>query len=312
MPLTYNRIILAKAEETYGTSAAPAGTDAVKVMNDLKLTPLQMELADRDLLYPYAGNRPRLVTQRLAGISFSFEISGSGTAGTPPACGVFFRAAGYGQTIVTDTSVTYAPIGALYEGITIDCRHGGKKHLITGVRGNLSVELKVGEPPMGRFEGLGFYAVPSDQTNPSLTFSNQADPLIVNADNTTPVSVFSYSACLESFSLNAGRSPKLHQRAGCTKQIRVDTERKPEGEVVIESPTITAKNYFADATAQTLGAISFTHGATAGNIFAFSADTNSLGDPDYEDADGVEMLKLPFMPIPTATDGYDDHEFVFT
>jgi len=26
----------------------------------------------------------------------------------------------------------------------------------------------------------------------------------------------------------------------------------------------------------------------------------------------VELLKLPFMPIPTAGDGYDDHSFTFT
>jgi hypothetical protein len=312
MPLTYNRIILAKAESTYGTSAAPAGTDAVRIMNDLQLSPLQLELADRDLLYPYVGNRPRLVTQKLAAVSFSFELTGSGTAGTAPKTGLFFRAAGYSETIVADTSVTYAPIGASYEGITIDCRHGGKKHLITGVRGDISVELKAGEAPMGKFEGLGFYNAPTDTANPSLTFSGQADPLVVNADNTTPVSVFSYSACMESFSLKGGRSAKLHQRAGCTKQIRIDTERKPEGEILIESPTITAKNFFSEAAGQTLGGISWTHGTTAGNILAFASSSNSLGDPEYDDGDGVELLKLPFMPIPTATNGYDDHSFVFT
>ena len=52
MPLTYNRLILAKAESTYGTSSAPAGTDAIRVMSDLKLSPLQMELAERDILAP--------------------------------------------------------------------------------------------------------------------------------------------------------------------------------------------------------------------------------------------------------------------
>jgi hypothetical protein len=134
----------------------------------------------------------------------------------------------------------------------------------------------------------------------------------VNADNTTPVSVFSYSACMESFSLKAGRSPKLHQRAGCTKQIRIDTERAPEGEILIESPTIAAKNYFSEATSQTLGGISWTHGTTAGNIVSFTSSSNSLGDPTYEDGDGVELLKLPFMPIPSAGNGYDDHSFVFT
>ncbi len=312
MPTTFNRLVLAKAESTYGTPETLTGSDVVRIGNDLQLSPLQMELIDRDLLYPYAGNRPRTVSQKLAAVSFSFELTGSGAAGTAPKTGLFFRAAGYGETIVASTSVTYEPIGTGFEGLTLNVHHGGKRHILSGVRGELSIELKTGEIPVGKFDGMGFYTAPTDTANPSLTFADQADPLVVNADNTTPVSVFSYSACMESFSLNAGRSPKLHQRAGCTKQIRIDTERKPEGEVVIESPTIAQKNYFSAATAQTLGAISWTHGATAGNIVAFSASSNSLGDPEYDDGDGVELLKLPFMPIPTAGDGYDDHSFTFT
>ena len=312
MPLTYNRLILGKIETTYGTSSAPAGTDAIRVLNDLKLSPLQMELAERDILGPYVGSRPQYVTQRLAQVEFSFELVSSGIAGTAPKCGVLFRAAGYGESIVASTSVTYAPIGASYESITLDVRHGGKKHLLAGVRGELSFELKTGDLPIGKFSGLGFYAAPTDQSNPTATYSAQAEPLFVGADNTTPVSAFSYGVCLDSFSFNSGRSPKLHQRAGCTKQIRIDTERKPEGEIVIESPTIAQKDYFSLASAQTQGAISWTHGTTAGNIVAFSAPTNSLGDPEYDDGDGVELLKLPFLPIPSAGNGYDDHTFVFT
>jgi hypothetical protein len=312
MPLTYNRLLLAKVETTYNTSAAPTGTDAFLVGNDLSLQPLQMELVERDLLYPFLGNRSRLPTQRLAGISFSFELAGSGTAGIAPKPGLFLRASGYGETIVPATSVTYAPIGSSYEGITIDCRYDGKKHLITGVRGTVEFEGQANQVGRGKFSGLGFYATPTDTANPSQTFSHQASPAIINSDNTTPVSVHNYGACMQSFSFKAGRSPKLHQRAGCSKQIRIDTERNPEGEIVIESPTITQKDYFSAAANQTLAGISFTHGATAGNIVAFNFNNCSLGDPEYEDSDGVEMLKLSFMPIPSATNGYDDHTIVFT
>jgi hypothetical protein len=311
MPLTYDRLILGAIETTYSTAATTSGSDAIRV-NNLSLSPLQMELLDRELLYPYVGNRPRLATQRMAGISFDFELTGSGTAGTAPKTGIFFRAAGYGQTVVTSTSVTYAPIGSGYEGATIDARHGGKRHLIAGVRGTLDFEGATNGLLIGKFSGMGFYATPTDTANPSQTFSAQAAPVIINADNTTPVSVHGYAACMQSFSFKAGRSPKLHQRAGCTKQVRIDTERNPEGEILIESPTIAQKDYFTPAANQTLAGISFTHGTTAGNIVSFNFNNCSLGDPEYDDSDGVEMLKLPFMPIPSATNGYDDHTIVFT
>ena len=50
MPATFNRMVLAKAETTYATPNAPAGSDALQVGNDLKLNPLQLGLVDRDLL----------------------------------------------------------------------------------------------------------------------------------------------------------------------------------------------------------------------------------------------------------------------
>jgi hypothetical protein len=311
-PLTRNRLILAKAETTYGTSAAPAGADAIRVMNDLQLNPLQMELVNRELLYGWIGNVPRAVVQRLAQISFSFELAGSGTAGTAPKTGVFFRAAGYSQTIVASTSVTYAPIGTGFEGITINCRHGGKQHLLTGVRGGLSLELTTNQIAMGKFDGIGIFNAITDQTDPTPTYDLQTDGLVVNSDNTPTVSVGGFSACFESFTFNSGRSPVFRQLAGCTKRIRIDQDRRPEGEITIESPTIAAKNFFADASAQTATAITWTHGTTAGNIVQFNAPTCSLGDPSYSDSDGFEMLGLPFMPIPGLTNGYNDHSIVFT
>ena len=311
MPLTYDRLLLAKLESTYGTSSAPTGTDAIRV-NNLNCDPLKMGLVTREILYPHASNRPRLVTQRVSEVSFDFELAGSGTAGTPPKTGIFFRAAGYSETIVASTSVTYAPIGSNFEGITIDARVGRKRHLLTGVRGTLDFEFKTNQIPIGKFTGMGFYTAPTDVANPSQTFSNQATPAIFNADNTQTISVHGFAACMESFSFKTGRSPQVHQRAGCTKQIRIDTERACELEFMIESPTIAEKDYFTAAANQTLAGISFTHGLTAGNILAFASSGISLGEPAYDDANGVEMLTCSGSPIPSPTNGYDDHSWIFT
>ena len=312
MPLTRNRLILAKAETTYGTAPTMAGTDAVYVKSDLQISPLQMELVDRDLLYGYLGNSPRLASQQLGQISFSFELAGSGTAGTAPKTGIFYRASGHSETIVASTSVTYAPIGSGYEGITIDGYADGKRHRLTGVRGNLMIDWSTGEIPLGKFEGLGIYSLPTDTANPSPTYTAQAAPAIVNSANTTTVQAFGYAACMDSFSFNAGRSPSFRQLAGCTRQIRIDGERKPEGELMIESVSLASKDFFTQATSQTLGQVSFVHNATAGNICTFTAPTCSLGDVEYDDSDGIEMFKLPYMPIPTATNGYNDYTIAFT
>jgi hypothetical protein len=310
MPNWRDRLILGAVESTYGTPQTLTANDAIRVMNDLNLQPLQMELVNRDVLWGWLGNQPRLVSQQMASISFSVELSASGTAGTAPRYGRVLRAAGHSETIVASTSVTYAPIGTGYEGLSIDCHHGGKRHRLTGVRGNTTFSKSVNNIPTMTFEGMGFYVAPTDVSNPSVTYAAQADPLISNSTNTTTVSVGTYASCMESFSFNTGRSPSLRQLMGCSREIRIDQERAPEGEISIEAPTITQRNFFADAVSQTLIPITWTHGPV-GNRVVFNAPTCSLGDPAYADSDGIEMLTLPFMPIPGLTNGFNDYSIAF-
>jgi hypothetical protein len=314
MPYSYNRLILAGIEPTPGVGATLTGAnDAIRIMDDLQLDPVQLSLEERTQLFPWIGNQRRLAKQRLSAISFSFELAGSGTRGTAPAIGRFFRAAGYGEAVVAATSVTYAPIGSGFESLTIDCHHGGKRHKLIGVRGDLEWDIKNEAIPTGKFSGLGIYSTPTDTANPTVTYPvTQRDPMVINSDNTPTITAFGINSCLESFTFKGGRSPKLHQRAGCTKQIRIDTERKPEGEMVIESNTIATFDYFSAAATQTLGALGWTHGSTAGEIVSFAAATCSLGDIGYDDGDGIELIKLPFMPIPGDTNGYNDHSWIFT
>jgi hypothetical protein len=105
MPYSYNRVILAGIEPTPGVGATLTGAaNGIRIMDDLQLDPLQLGLEERTQLFPWIGNQRRLVKQRLAAISFSFELAGSGTRGTAPAIGQFFRAAGYGETVVAATS----------------------------------------------------------------------------------------------------------------------------------------------------------------------------------------------------------------
>jgi len=309
MALSRKRLLLAKIESTYGTDPTPAGTDAVLVSN-LAIQPLQLELKDRELILAALGNTEKVVGQRLVSVSFDVEIAGSGAAGTAPKWSALIQACGFSETIVASTSVTYAPVSTGFKGVTLYHFADGVRHKVTGCRGTWSMSLETGEIPKISFEFTGLYNAPTDETQPALTYSNQADPLVVNSANTTPLKVHGYAACLESFSLSLANETPFRQLAGCTQQVMI-TDRKPEGEVTIEAPTIAAKNFFTAASGQTLDEFSWTHGTTAGNIVTFSAATCNLGSPEYEDSDGIIMLKLPFMPIPTSA-GNDEFTIALT
>lgn len=309
MALTRKRLLLAKIESTYGTDSTPAATDAILV-SALEVQPLQLELKDRELILGYLGNTEMVVGQRLVSVSFDVEIAGSGTAGTAPKWSALMQACGFSETIVASTSVTYAPISSAFKGVTLYFFADGVRHKVTGCRGTWSMALETGEIPKISFSFTGIFNAPTDETQPSPTFSNQADPVVVNSANTAPLQVHGYAACLSAFSLDLANETPFRQLAGCTQQVMI-TDRKPEGEVTIEAPTIAQKNFFSAASTQTAGQFSWVHGTTAGNIITFTAPTCTLGSPEYEDSDGVIMLKLPFMPQPTAA-GNDEFTLALT
>lgn len=295
MALTRNRLLLAKAESTYGTSSAPSGSDALLVSN-LEVNPLELNRLDRELVRSQLGQTGMIVGQRMASVSFDVELAGSGAAGTAPAWGPVMKACGFAETIVASISVAYSPVSTAFPSVTLDFNHDGSKHLITGARGTWSLSLNTNEIPKISFKMMGIYNPPTATAQSTPTFSNQAAPVVVNSANTTPVSVHSYAACLESFSLELANETPFRQLAGCSQQVMI-TNRLPTGELVIEAPPLGTKDYFAIASAQTTGAISWTHGQTAGNIVAFSAATCSFDSPAYGDSDGIATLTLPFIPI---------------
>jgi hypothetical protein len=310
---TRKRLLLAAAESTYGTAPTFTGNDALLVSN-LDINPLDVNLLDRELVLPFFGNREKVVGQRMGSVTFDVELAGSGTAGTAPRWGRCLRACGFGEAVVSTTSVTYAPASSGIIGLSLDFNADGNRHLLTGCRGTATLNLAAGEIPRISFEFMGIYNAAAKATQTTPTFANQAAPVVVNSQNTTSVSAFSFSSCMESFNLALNNENPFRQLAGCSQQVLV-SDRAPSGEIVIEAPVIGSsageKDFFAAVSAQTLGAIGWQHGQTAGNIVTFNAPTCNLDSPTYADSDGVMMLNLPFMPVPTSA-GNDEFTLVLT
>jgi len=310
MPLlTRKRLILAKAEATYGTDSTPAGADAVLVRN-LDITPLEADTVSRDLIRPYLGNSEQLLANTRVGITFEVELAGSGTAGTAPRFGALLKACGFSETVVATTSVTYAPVSSSFSSATIYFNNDGVLHKATGCRGTFTMTCNLNEIPVISFTMTGIYNAPTDTVAPATTYTNQATPLIFKEGNTSNFSLLSYAGCLMNVSFDVANEVVHRELIGCTRQVLI-TNRAPAGEVVIEAPTIAQKDYFTVANNNTTGSLTFTHGTTAGNIVAFTAQKVDLTNPSYSDSDGIQMLNLPYVAIPTSA-GNDEVSLVFT
>jgi hypothetical protein len=311
MPLlTRKRLILIETEGTYGTDPIPTGTDAVLV-RDLNIVPLQSDVVSRDLIRPYLGASEQLLANTRVECTFSVELAGSGAAGTAPQYGKALQACGLSETVSAGVSVTYAPVSSSFSSVTIYYNIDGVLHKVTGARGTFTVSCSVGEIPQINFTFTGVYNPPSDVALPAVTYANQATPVVFKNGNTTGFELLSYTGCLQSIELDLGNTLVYRDLISCAKQVLI-TDRSVTGTVVIEAPTISAKDYFTAAlTDGTLGNLLFQHGQTAGNIVDFASTRVDIGDPSYTDQDGIHMLSIPVTFIPSTT-GNDEISLVYT
>lgn len=307
MPLlSRRRTILAKTEVTYGTDSTPTGVANAILVRNMTLTPLSAETVSRDLVRPYLGNSETLIASKYVTIEFEVEMAGAGTAGTAPKYGPLLRACGLAETISAGTDVSYDPVSSGFESVTIYHNVDGVLHKLTGCRGNVEFTINARQIPVMKFTMTGIYNAPSDAALPAVTYTGFQTPLAANNTNTTGFSFFSYSGVLESLTLTLGNDVKFRSLIG--SEAVLITDRKVSGTAVFEAPLTATKDFFAAALASTLGTLSITHGTAAGNKFKIDSTKIDIGQPTYTDNDGIHMLSVPFVAVPS-TAGNDEIEF---
>jgi len=215
------------------------------------------------------------------------------------------------STYSIESNVRYRPVSTGFESATIYFNNDGILHKATGCRGTFTMNCEVGQIPTLAFTMTGIYNAPTDTAAPATTYSDQATPLIFKAGNTSAVSVLGYAdCCLMSVNLDIANEIVYRELVGCSKQVLI-TNRAPAGEVMIEAPTIAAKDYFTIANNDTTGLLTFMHGTTAGNQVTMLAPIVDILNPTYSDSDGIQMLTLPYVAIPSSA-GNDELTLTFS
>ena len=307
--LTRKRVILIEAESSYGTDPGMA-TSTVVLVRDLSITPQSSDVVNRDVVRPFLGASEQLLANTRVECTFSVELAGSGTAGTAPRYGDALKACGFSESIVSNTSVTYAPVSSSFTSITIHYNIDGVRHIVSGCRGSFSINASVGEIPSIDFTFTGVYATPTDTALPTISYGNQATPLIFKNGNTTNFQLYSFAGALSALTLDIGNSLVYRELVGGTKEVLL-TDRAATGSVTMEAPTLAQKDYFSAALIDyTLGNLQVTHGTQAGNIVQFTSSKVDIGDVNYGEMDGVTMLEIPYTLVPS-TSG-DEMSLIYT
>ena len=297
------RSILAETESTYGSDSSPTGSsNGIGKISSLEINPVESEVISRNLIRPFLGNSAQLIANTRVTVSFTVEYSGSGAAGTAPKYGPLIEACGFGETIVSSTSVTYAPISTTPESVTMYIDNDGIRHKVLGARGTFAISLNANQIPVINFTMTGQYVAPTDTASPSITVSNQVDPVVFNAANTNGFTLFSATGlALQSAEIDVGNNVVYRELVNASKDVRI-TDRAATANFVVECPALSTKDFFALAVAGTAGDLSIVHGTTAGNIITLASNSTglSLGNPTYSESDGIVMLNLPTTMVPSS------------
>jgi hypothetical protein len=297
--LTRKRVVLAKIETTYGTDPTPTGgSNAIQVSN-LNVTPIAANMVGRDIIRSFLGESDQLVADRHVEIDFEVEMQGSGALGTAPAYGPLLRACGMSETITASTKVEYLPISSAFESVTMYMNVDGVNHKITGARGTVDLDITAKQIPKFKFKFVGIYNAVTDTSLPSGTYTAFKTPLVANNTNTTGFSFLGVtSLVLESLMLSVNNTVNFRALIGNEYAQMVD--RRSSGEAKFEATSIATLDVFANALGNSTGVLSITHGTANGYKVKLDCPAIDLGNPAYEDSDGVNMIKVPFYVLPSS------------
>lgn len=227
----------------------------------------------------------------------TFDYTISGTPVTP--------ATGTPQVV---SSITYEPISSGFESVTLYYNVDGLLHKLTGCRGDFSLSVSVKQIPTFKFKITGLYNAPTDTAAPTPDFSGFAIPQIANTQQTPSYSLYGYSGSgLESFELQLANDVQYITLIG-SESVKI-LDRKPAGTMVFEAPYIAEKDFFSLVKNSTTGAFALNHGSKNGFKVNLAASRILLGNPTYQDSNGVQMLSAPFTLNPTS--GNDEVSLTF-
>ncbi len=196
--------------------------------------------------------------------------------------------------------VVYGLVSSGFESATAYVYYDGNLHKLLGMRGDWNLKLDGGGIPVVSFTFTALYGGITDQAVPgNAVYTAWKTPLAVNNVNTGSFTLHGFAAPLYSLDIKGGVQV-VHRDSVVGLEDVIITDRKPAGEVLLQAGLLAEKDFYTIARNLNLGALSVTHGTTAGNKVKVDAPKVQIGAPDYEDKDGVLCHKASVRLLPTS------------
>jgi len=307
--LTKRAQIAIKVEAVEGTAETLAGADAILVANP-KFTP-QPKVYDRENVSSSLSPFSAIAGEYWGQIEFDVELKGSGTAGTAPEFGKALLGCGFSETVVPVTSVTYLPASASIGSYSVALFMDGKKYLIWGARGDVSLKLKAGSFGILHFvfTGAGYTVTDVALLSSGVSYQTTKPSIFAGAAIMT---IDSISANLANLEIKTNNKPQLREtpNKGSGFISAVLTARRPTMSFDPEEVLVATYDYFTKLQSSSLGALSIALTGTAGNIATITAPKVQYTDIKPGERNGLANLGIDCLLSRNAGD--DELSIAFT
>lgn len=316
--LIQRRHIAVKIEPTPGTDAVPADADVIAPAYGIEYT-AAIEMFEREVLQASFSRITQVAGERSATITFSTEVKGSGTAGTPPAnLDAPLRGCGFAVTNVPVTSDTYDLASSALEAVTVEIRESSqgaeaRSQKIVGARGTVAFEAVKGDIVLANFTFTGKYVTPLDTA-----ITQFVSPSITPLPEAFLGAAISFQSVgtlkMQTVSLDVGNTVVLRNDANDTtgNTMAEITSRAPVGSVDPEIELVATLDFYTQLETNQEGALTYTLGATAGNITTITAPAAQITGLAEGDRDGIRIATLDLQLGQSVAAGDDELSLVFT
>ncbi|WP_374569687.1 hypothetical protein [Phenylobacterium sp.] len=307
------QLLLAKKETIYGTDAVAAAIDTILAEEvSFKLTGQRVA---PDPAKPGVGPVASHVYGEHVEIGFKVPLAASGVVGVAPNWGKLLKACGWAETIVEDTSVTYAlvpnPKGG--DSMSLIWRDDRRLHKVLGWRGRVGLDLNAGARPMLIFNGRGLHQDVADgaalvQADATWTDWNDARPV---AQGTTAFTFDGVTGLgIRQFNFDQSDNVRF---IDVPEQENVDLvgKRAFTGRCRMTTPPASVLNLETAWKSGAKKVFAVTHESTPGKIATVNGRTQVV-EPTYSRDNGDDVVEFGTELVPSAYDTDDDLSIVLT
>lgn len=301
------KVLLAKKEVTYGVDSLPTAALNAVLTRNFSSKPVEVDRITRNLDAKTYGATPDAPSNERQTVSYEVELAGSGAAGTAPAWMELLEGAGMAAPALTATIKADQKMGLPSVAPSSLTQHhyiGNQLRKMTGSRGSFAIDITAGQFPFLSLNYTGIIpaAAPFSVAVPAATvLTKWKEPVEVNTANTL-ILLDGYAAFVRYLKIDANVQTNIRSLVGSRYINR--GQHSIAIEMMIEAPSLAAKDYYLELRAGSLMPLAVTHGLVAGNIIEIAcANVEITGISDSEEDN---KLMFSISAIAAISAGQDD------